>query len=52
MSKTYLTKEEIQIIIQIIENTTANVKQTEEILLPLLVKLRQMLITEENEEET
>ena len=51
MSKIYLTKEEIQIIIQIIENTTANVKQTEEILLPLLTKLRQMLI-EENGDET
>jgi hypothetical protein len=41
-----LTKEEIQILIQIIENVNLPVKQTEEIILPLLKKLKDML--EEN----
>jgi hypothetical protein len=38
-----LTKEEIQILIQIIENVNLPVKQTEEIILPLLKKLKEML---------
>jgi hypothetical protein len=37
------TKEEIQILIQIIENVNLSVKQTEEIIIPLLQKLRAML---------
>jgi len=44
-----LSKEEIQVIIQIIENTTVTVRQTEEIILPLLNKLKNML--EENKEK-
>jgi hypothetical protein len=38
-----LTKEEIQILIQIVESINFPVKQTEEIVLPLLKKLRSML---------
>jgi hypothetical protein len=44
-----LSKEEIQILIQIIENINLPVKQTEEIILPLLLKLRKMLEEEEKE---
>jgi hypothetical protein len=45
-----LTKEEIQILIQIIENVNLPVKQTEEIILPLLQKLRSMLEAKSLEE--
>jgi hypothetical protein len=44
-----LTKEEIQILIQIIESVNLPVKQTEEIIIPLLQKLRIML--EEQQEK-
>jgi hypothetical protein len=44
-----LSKDEIQILIQIVESMNFPVKQTEEIILPLLQKLRAML--EENNEE-
>jgi hypothetical protein len=46
--KQQLSKEEIQILIHIVENMNFPVKQTEEIILPLLTKLRAML--EENQE--
>jgi hypothetical protein len=45
-----LSKEEIQILIQIIESVNLPVKQTEEIILPLLKKLKAML-SENNSEE-
>ena len=43
------SKEEIQIIIQIIENVNLPVKQTEEIIIPLLQKLRAMLMEKQEE---
>jgi hypothetical protein len=45
-----LSKEEIQILIQIIENVNLPVKQTEEIIIPLLQKLKAMF-NEDNSEE-
>jgi len=44
-----LSKEEIQIIIQILENVNLPVRQTKEIIIPLLEKLSQML--EEKQEK-
>jgi hypothetical protein len=38
-----LSKEEIQLLIQIVESVNLPVKQTEEIILPLLQKLKAML---------
>jgi hypothetical protein len=43
------SKEEIQIIIQIIESVNLPVKQTEEIIIPLLQKLRAMLMEKQEE---
>jgi hypothetical protein len=43
-----LTKEEIQILIQIVENVSLPVKQTQEIVVPLLSKLKKMLDEESN----
>jgi hypothetical protein len=42
-----LTKEEIQIIIQILESVSIQVKQAEDIIIPILSKLRKMLEEEE-----
>jgi len=47
--KQQLSKKEAQILIQIVESMNFPVKQTEEIILPILIKLRAML--EENQEE-
>jgi hypothetical protein len=38
-----LTKEEIQIIIKIIESVNLQVKQAEDVIIPILSKLRKML---------
>jgi len=42
-----LTKEEIQLIIQVLENLNIPIKQAEEFVIPLLNKLRKELKKEE-----
>jgi len=47
--KSKLTKEEIQLLIQILENVNLPVKQVIDLILPLRDKLLKMLLEEENQ---